>query len=198
MTQITKINRVPRLSRLIIQNLHVMFESDWTKSVFGIVPTAQKVLCIECQSWPLTTQPKINRVTPLINNWRVVWKWWGKNVVFILPTRFHSLSVKVDLWPRNPKSIGFLLIINNIYVNFESDWAKTVVCIMSRRWRTMDGRMHLPNHTQTAWLYPFQHHCEGIINCRWQVVINKPTHCFHWTLCHSFTQKEQYLLISAC
>ena len=71
------------------------------------------VLYTECQSWPwpLTLRPKINRVPPLIvHNLHVKFESdWTKTVVCILPTRSYIQSAKVDLdlWPRDPKSIGF-------------------------------------------------------------------------------------------
>ena len=144
-----------------MHNLHVKFESDWTNTVVAIVSTrskkqsakvdldlwprdlkfigffllhpqltcevwkwlvkncsryrAHKVLYTECQSWPwpLTPWPKINRVPPLIiHNLHVKFESdWAKTVVCILPTRSYTQSAKVDLdlWSRDPKSIGFLL-----------------------------------------------------------------------------------------
>ena len=74
-----------------------------------------KVLYKECQSWPwpLTPWPKINRVPPLtINNLHVKFESdCAKTVVCIVSTRSYTQSAKVglDLWPRDPKSIGFLL-----------------------------------------------------------------------------------------
>ena len=103
-----KINRVPPL---IIHNLHVKFESDWAK--------IDKVLCTECQSWPwpLTPWPKINRVPPL--NLHVKFESdWAKTIVCIVPTRSYTQSDKVDLnlWPRDPKSIGPLLSSSITYM----------------------------------------------------------------------------------
>ena len=153
MTLWPKINRVPPL---IMVNVHVKFESDWAKTEVAIVSTrskltltfdpmtqnqlgssshhgecacevwkwlgknwsrycVHKVLYTECQSWPwpLTPWPKINRVPPLIiNNLHVKFESdWAKTVVCIVSTRSYTQSAKVDLdlWPRDPKSIGFLL-----------------------------------------------------------------------------------------
>ena len=99
---------------------------------------------------------------------------WAKTVVCIVSTRSYTQSARVDLylWPRDPKSTGFLLassttymwslevirqktslypahkvlftkcqswpwpltpIIYNLHVKSESDWAKTIVCIVSTR-----------------------------------------------------------------
>ena len=48
-----------------------------------------------------------------------------------------SQGAKVDfeIWPSDPKSIGWTppLIMNNLHVKFESDRAKTVVCIVPTR-----------------------------------------------------------------
>ena len=137
-------------------NVHVKFESDWVKTEVAIVSTrskltltfdpvtknqldssshhgecacevwkwlgknwsrycVHKVLYTECQSWPwpLTPWPKINRVPPLIiNNLHVKFESdWEKTVVCIVSTRSYTQSAKfdLDLWPRDPKSIGFLL-----------------------------------------------------------------------------------------
>ena len=187
---------------------------------------AHKVLYTVCQSWPwpLTLGPKINRVTPLIiHDLHVKFESdWAKTVVAIVSTRSFTQSDKVDLdlWPCDPKSIGFLfsssttygtcevwkwlgkncslyrvhkdfyteyqswpwlltpwpkinrvppLIIHNlpVHVKFESDWAKTVVIIVSTRykaWRThappTNPLTHSSNHPRTAaLLYPFQSCC---------------------------------------
>ena len=161
---VTQNHRVPPL---IIHNLHVKFESDWAKTVVAIVPTrsftssakvdlelwprnpksigflpsssttymwslrvigqncsrycVHNVLYTECQSWPwpLTPWPKINRVPPLIiHNLQVKFESdWAKTVVAIVSTRFYLQSAKVDLdlWPRDPKSIGFLLSSSTTY-----------------------------------------------------------------------------------
>ena len=67
------------------------------------------------QSWPwsMTPWPKINRVPPLIMvNVHVKFESdWAKTEVGIVSTRSYTQSAKVDLdlWPRDPKSIGFLL-----------------------------------------------------------------------------------------
>ena len=58
--------------------------------------------------------PKINRVPPLIiHNLHVKFESdWAKTVVFTVPTRFYTCSqrakVDLDLWPYDPKSLGFL------------------------------------------------------------------------------------------
>ena len=74
-----------------------------------------KVLYAECQSWPwpLTLSPQINRAPPLIiHNLHVKFESdWATTVVCIVSTRSYTQSAKVDLdlWPRDQKSIGFLL-----------------------------------------------------------------------------------------
>ena len=104
-------------------------------------------------------------------------------VVCIVPTRPYTQSTKIDtdLWPRDPKSIGSLLSLSTTYMwslkkiwlklQFESDRAKTVVCIVSTRQGATDARTHArthplthsPNHTRmAALLYPLQRFCEGI------------------------------------
>ena len=76
-----------------------------------------KVLYTEYHSWPwpLTPWPKINRVSPLtIRNLHVKFESdRSKTVVAVMSTRSHTQSATVDLdldlWPCDPKSIGFLL-----------------------------------------------------------------------------------------
>ena len=154
MTPWPKINRVPPL---IIHNLHVKFENDWAKTVVSIVSTRSytqsaivvtfdpmtqnqygssshhsqltcevwkrlvkncsryRVHKVKCDGWPwpLTPWPKINRVPPLIiHNLHVKFESdWAKTAVAIVSTRSYtqSATVDLDLWPRDPKSIGFLL-----------------------------------------------------------------------------------------
>ena len=98
---------------------------------------ANNALYTECQSWPLTPWSKINRVPPLIiSNLHVKFESdWAKTIDCIVSTRSHTQSAKVDLWPRDPKSIGFLLSSSTTHhnVKFESDWAKIVVYILPTR-----------------------------------------------------------------
>ena len=111
-----KINRVPPL---VFHNLHVKSESDWTKTVVCIVST---MYYTQCQSWPLpmTPWPKINRVPPLIiHNLHVKSESdWAKTIVCIMSTRSYTQSAKddLDLWPNDPKSIGFLLSSSTTYM----------------------------------------------------------------------------------
>ena len=72
-------------------------------------------------------------------------------------------------WPLTPcPKINLVppLIVHNLHVKFESDWAKTVVCIVSTRQSATDA----PTHPRAAaLLYPIQRCCEGIIKrvCWW-------------------------------
>ena len=81
-----------------------------------------KVLYTECHGWPwpLTPWPKINRVPPLIihNLHMKIESDWAKTVVAIVPTRSYtqSATVDLDLWPRDQKSIGFLLSTFTAYM----------------------------------------------------------------------------------
>ena len=157
--------KISRVSLLIIHNLHMKIESDWAKTVVAIVPTrsytqsaavdldlwpldpksigllfssftaymwslkviGQKLLSLSCHQvkcdgwpWPLTLWPKINRVPPLIiHNLHVKFESdWAKTVVAIVSTRSYTLSatVDLDLWPLDPKSIGFLLSSSTTYM----------------------------------------------------------------------------------
>ena len=88
-----KINRIPPL---IIHNLHVKFESDWAKTVVAIVSTKS-----------YTQSPHVKFESD-----------WAKTVVAIVSTRSytHSVTVDLDFWPRDPKSIGFLLSSSTTYM----------------------------------------------------------------------------------
>ena len=131
-----KINRVPPL---IIHNLHVKFESNWTKIVVCIVSTRSYTHSakVDLDLWP--RDPKsIGFLLSSSTIYLVHVKFesnWAKTVVCILPTRSYTQSDKVylDLWTRDPKSIGFSLIIHNLHVKFENDWKKTLVAIVSTR-----------------------------------------------------------------
>ena len=73
-----------------------------------------KVLYTDYHSspWPLTPWPKINRVPPLtVHGLHIKFEsGWAKTVVAIVPTRSYTQIAKVDLdlWPHDPKSIGFI------------------------------------------------------------------------------------------
>ena len=58
-----------------------------------------------------------------------------------MPTRFYKQSAKVDLdlLPRKVPP----LIINNVHVKFESDWAKTVVCVVPAWFYTQGAKVDL-------------------------------------------------------
>ena len=97
----------------------------WSLKVIG-----QKLKSLLCPqglihtvpSWPwtLTQCPKINRVTPLIiHNLQVKFESdLVKTVVTIVSTRSYTQSAKIDLdlWPCDPKSIGFLLSSSTTYM----------------------------------------------------------------------------------
>ena len=140
-----------------------------------------KVLHTECQSWPwpLTPWPKINRVPPLIMaNVHVKFESdREKTVAAIESTRFYIQSTKVDLdlWPRDPKSIGFLLsswrmCMWSLKMMGQKLWSLS--CPQGKVWRThahsharTHPLTHSPNNPRTAaLLYPLQLCCEGIIN----------------------------------
>ena len=114
-----KINRVPPL---VIHNLHVKFEIDWAKTVVCIMSTGSytQSATVDSWPWPLTPWTKINRVPPLIMvNVHVKFESdWPKTVDSIVSTRSYTQSAKVDfdLWPRDPKSIGFLLSSSTTYM----------------------------------------------------------------------------------
>ena len=106
-----------------------------------------KVFYTECQSWPwpLHPWPKMNRVPPLtIHNLHVKFESdWAKTVVAIVPTRSYTQSAKLDLdlWPHDPKWIGFLLSSFTTYM-----WSLKVIgqklCPQAKRDRRTHPRMH--------------------------------------------------------
>ena len=53
----------------------------------------------------------------------------------------QSLPWPMTLWPKINRVPS--LIINNLHVKFESDWAKTVVCIVSTRSYTQSTKVDL-------------------------------------------------------
>ena len=57
------------------------------------------------------------------------------------PRKGGGGKVDFDLWLRDPKSIGFLL--HRLHVKSESDWAKTVFCIVSTRSYTQSAKIDL-------------------------------------------------------
>ena len=177
-----KINRV---SPLIIHNLHVKFESDLAKSVVTIMPT-RSIKEYQSWPWPLTLWPKINRVPPLIiHNLHVKFESdWAKTVVAIVSTRSYTQSAKVDLdlWPRDPKSIGFLLSSSTTYM-----WSWKWLGNNLSRYRVhkvkRDGhtyaRTHPPTHSLTQpptngrVTISLQRCCEGIIILKLSHIWNK-------------------------
>ena len=60
---------------------------------------------------------------------------------------WHPLAggkVDLDLLSRDPRSLWVPpLIIHNLHVKFESDWAKTAVCIVSTRSYTQSAKVDL-------------------------------------------------------
>ena len=112
-----------------------------------------KVLYTECQSWPwpLTPWHKINRVPSIIihNSHAKFESDWAKTVVCIMPTRSytHSAEVDLNLWLRDPKSIGFLLSSSTTYM-----WSLKLIgqklwslsCPQGRVWRN-----HAHTHPRT-------------------------------------------------
>ena len=70
-----------------------------------------------------------------------------------VPVRIYTQSGKVglDLWPDDQKSIGVPpLIIHNLYVKVESDWAKTVVCIVPTSFYTQSDKLDLWPHNKKS------------------------------------------------
>ena len=95
--------------------------------------------------------PKINRVSPLIiHNLHVKFESdWAKTVVSIVSTRSYTRSAKVDLdlWPHDPKLIGFLLSSSTTYMwNLKVIGQKLWLLSCPRGWV---GWNHAPTHEPT-------------------------------------------------
>ena len=86
-------------------------------------------------------RPKINRIPPpIIHNLHVkIVSDWGKTVFCILSTRSYtqSATVDLDLWPRDPKSIGFLLSSSITYM-----WILKVIWRKISRYRVLKIKGH--------------------------------------------------------
>ena len=103
----------------------------------------------ESWSWPLTSWPKINRVPPLIMNKQLtceVWKWPSKNCSLyhahnVLQRTYESWPWPLIPWPKINRFPP--LIMNNLHIKFESDRAKTVVCIVPTRFYRLSAKVDL-------------------------------------------------------
>ena len=103
-------------------------------STRSYTPSAKVDLCL----WP--RDPKsIGFLLPSSTTYMWSLEVLGKKLACILPIRFYSQSAKVDfgLWPPWP-NINWVppLVFHNLHVKSESDWAKTIVCIVSTMFYT--------------------------------------------------------------
>ena len=48
-------------------------------------------------------------------------------------------KIDLDLWPHEPKSVGFFIIIDNLNVKYQSDWVKTEACRNTYRQTAQDS-----------------------------------------------------------
>ena len=144
MTPLPKINWDPPP---IIHNLHVKSESDWAKTIVCIVSIRSYT---QCQSWPwpMTPWPKINRVHPPHHPQLTCedWKWLGYNcslyhVHTILYTVYQCGPWPLTPWPKINRVPP--LIIHNLHMKSESDWAKTGVGIVSTRSYTQSAKVDI-------------------------------------------------------
>ena len=63
----------------------------------------------------------------------------------------QSATVDLDLWPWDPNSKGVPpLVIHNVPVKFERDWAKTVIAIVSTRSYTQNAIVNLWHRNSTS------------------------------------------------
>ena len=211
-----KINRVPPL---VFHNLHVKSESDWAKTIVCIVST---MYYTQCQSWPwpMTQWPKINRVSsshhPQLTG--EVWKWLGYICSLYHVHKVLYKECQCWHWPLTPwPKINMVppLIIHNLHVKSESDWAKSVVGIVSTRSYTQSAKIDFDLWSRDRKSKgPSSHHpqltCEVwkwlIKNCsRYRVhkvkrdgPTNSPTHPLTHSPIHPRTAALLYLLQRCC
>ena len=124
-----KINRVPPL---IMGNVHVKFESDWAKTVVAIVPTRFYVqsVKVDLDLWLRDTKS----IRFLLSSWRMCM--WSLKVIGqncsryrahkVLYTECQSWPWPLTQWPKINRVPP--LIMANVHVNVESDWAKNCSC----------------------------------------------------------------------
>ena len=130
--QLTLWPKIRRVSLLIINNLHTK-RLDKNCSLYHTHKQSPKV-----DLWhngPKSIGFLLSSSTTCMRSLKVI----GQKLLSVsCPQGFiHSVKVDLDLWPRDPKSIGFLLSsLTNVHVKFESDWAKTVFCIVPTRYYT--------------------------------------------------------------
>ena len=127
-----------RVSPLIINSLHMKFESYWAKPVACIVPT----MFNESRRWPwpLVQGLKINMV--LYEALKVIGqKLKPASCPQIFSSRVWELTLTFARMTEN--QWGFPLIINNFEVKFENDQANTVHCIVPRMFHWKSAKVDL-------------------------------------------------------
>ena len=140
-----KINRVPPL---VFHNLHVKSESDWAKTVVCIVSTrsytqsAKVDLHLKSLFYILPRDPKSIGFL-LASSTTYMWSLEVIRQKTSLYPAHKVLYTKCQRWPwpltpppwpkinRVPP-----LVFHNLHVKSESDWAKTIVCIVSTMYYT--------------------------------------------------------------
>ena len=119
-----KINQVPSF---IIHNLHVKFESDWEKTLVTVVSTRYYTQSakVDLDLWPCDTKS----IGSLLSSSTTYMSW-----LKVIGQKLKSKSAKLTL--------SFDPVTQN-QVKFESDWAKTVVAIVSKRYYTQRAKVDL-------------------------------------------------------
>ena len=96
-----------------LYNGAVKFESNWPKTAVCIVRTMFYIHKSTCWSWPLTPRFKLYRAPFIYNLYVKYASDWTKTNLYcaykVLYMVVYSAKVDFDLWPQDPKSIGFLL-----------------------------------------------------------------------------------------
>ena len=145
-----KINRV---LPLIIKNLHVNFESDWTNTVVCIVSTRfyTQSAKVDLDLWPC--DPK-SIVYLLSTSTTYIWS------LKVIGLKLQSVSCLKGFVLKMPKltltcdpitkiNRVLPLMINNLHVKFKSDRVETVVCRYRVHKAKRDGRTHPLTHSLT-------------------------------------------------
>ena len=130
-----KINRVPPL---IIHNLHMKSESDWAKTIVCIVSTMYYTQSAKVDLDLWSHDPKSIGFT------YEVWKWLECKCSLYHVHKVFYTECQCWPWPltQRPKINRVPpLIIHNLHVKSESDWAKTVVGIVSIRSYTQSAKV---------------------------------------------------------
>ena len=134
-----------RVLPVIIQNLDVKFESDWTRTVVCIVAKIFNSQSADADLDLWSHNPKLIGFF-LSSSTTYMWslKVIGQNCGLYLATRFsnkecHSWPWPMIAWQKRNMVPPFILL--NLNLKFESYWTKIVVCIMPPMFYTQSTKV---------------------------------------------------------